>query len=210
MYHWGSKVWSERSSATMPVTVDASMSDASCAVLASDLWPMIYNRLGLIDRRSDAYLSDAWDIAALASSFCVGPGRQQHTPKVTLVVASPVRVMSPTAGPGGGCSRGCGDENANCLRFDELEWNLTLQAINDSVRWADVDCFDTFQLRSVVRQCDMNFQLRGCRSWLDGRQWHKRVILYNGISVWLGNFKCLNRWPEGMADGECEPVTMFR
>eukprot|EP00959_Pyramimonas_sp_CCMP1952_P121009 2530154-Pyramimonas_sp.AAC.1 len=71
----------------MPVTVDAARSDASGAVLAAELWPAVHDRLGLSDRRSDEYLSDVWDIAAVLSTEC----SSRLSPMVTLVVASPVR-----------------------------------------------------------------------------------------------------------------------
>jgi hypothetical protein len=223
MSYWADNVWNNISRSAMAVTVDAARSDASCTVLASQLWPLVYNRLALSDRSSDEYLSDAWDVAAMSSPYCFN----RLTPLITLVVASPVRVMSPTAGPDGQCNRGCGDEDASCLTLSPHQWNLTFQGINESVRWKDVDCLrnttsrDHFGLQSnyffkkVRMQCDLNFKIRGCRYFLNSRgaakgQAAKLVTLYNGKQVWTEQFQCLNVWPAGMVDGECKPVKMIR
>lgn len=209
MSHYGDDVWSTSGRSAMPVTVDASRSDASCTVLASELWPLVYDRLARSDRRTDEYLSDVWDIAARSSGYCFN----RLAPQITLVVASPVRSVSPTVGPGGRCSRGCGDKEASCSPMSPLQWNLTLEGVNNSVRWRDVDCFNTTELyfgfdvywftKKVRWQCELNFKARGCRYYMDLRHPSRLMTVYNGNEVWPAKFLCHSMWPD-IVNGECQ------
>lgn len=202
MSYW----WTEWLDTMIPITVDAVRSDGGCPVVSSSLWPAVYERLGISDRRSAEYVSDIWDIAAVASVWCDMP-----FPKILLVVASPVRRMRVTdSSQDGMCNAGCGDEMVNCQRVSSREWELIEKALNVSREFTCAEGFyghpfDSFH-KSIKGICFDDFLLRGCRSWVSTREYAKKAVLYNGQDISSEYFRCRNGWPRGMIDGTCKPL----
>lgn len=113
-----------------PVAREVNRSEGMAALLSARLWPAVHERLGGNDPRTIWYATDFWDAAADAAALACG------RTGVLLINASPVRhlnrhdLLAPgSVGEAHNCTKGCGEEDANCRPMSDSERRLIAEGL---------------------------------------------------------------------------------